>query len=229
MNTILRALFLLSVLAISALAEMPSDHEIGIARLKYSGGGDWYADPSSLPNLLLAFSQRTGLTCVSRETALAATDPGLERMPFAYLTGHGNLRFSEEEEAALRHWLSAGGFLWADDNYGLDASFRLAMQRLFPGHSLQLLAPDHPIYHSFYDLAGPPKIHEHDGLPPEGWGIFVDGRLAVFYTHEADIGDGLEDPSVHKDPPDKREAAMRMAINVLYYALTAPSDAPAGP
>lgn len=193
---------------------------VTVGRLHYSGGGDWYSDPSSLPNLLREFERRTGVPCAEQETVLHATDPALERLPFAYLTGHGNLRFTSAEEERLRGWLERGGFLWVDDNYGLDESFRAAMARLFPAESLRLVPADHPIYHSFYDLPGVPKIHEHDGKPPQGWGIFLDGRLAVFYTYEADIGDGLEDAQVHKDPPALREKALRMAVNILYYALT---------
>ncbi|MBN2169847.1 MAG: DUF4159 domain-containing protein [Candidatus Krumholzibacteriota bacterium] len=202
------------------LGEPRATGEVGIARLHYGGGGDWYSDPSSLPNLLREFALRTGIPAAARETVVKATDPALERTPFLYATGHGNLRLSPEEESRLRAWLRRGGFLWADDNYGLDASFRQAVTRLFPEERLRLVPPDHPIYHCFYDLAGVPKIHEHDGKPPQGWGLFLDGRLAIFYTYEADIGDGLEDPQVHGDPPEKREAALKMAINVLYYSLT---------
>ncbi len=198
----------------------PAPGEITIGRLHYGGGGDWYANASSLPNLLREFRRRTGIPTAAAETVLRATDPALERVPFLYLTGHGNLRFGPDEEARLREWLERGGFLWADDNYGLDASFRRAIERLFPTEPLRLVPREHPIYHSFYELGGVPKIHEHDGKPPQGWGLFLDGRLAVFYTYEADIGDGLEDPQVHKDPPDRREAAMKMAVNVLYHALT---------
>ena len=194
--------------------------EIQIGRLHYGGGGDWYADPSSLPNWLDEFERRTGIQTSPREIVLRPLDPQLRRTPFLYLTGHGQIRFSEEEEKALREWLRGGGFLYADDNYGLDPSFREAMARLFPEAPLELVPPDHPIYHSWYELAGVPKIHEHDGKPPQGWGVFLDGRLAVFYTHEADIGDGMEDAPVHKNPPEKREAAFRMAVNILYYALT---------
>lgn len=193
--------------------------ELQLGRLHYSGGGDWYGNPSSLPNLLEEFERRTGIVCADHETVVKATDPGLDRLPLVYLNGHGNLQPTPEEEARLRDWLRRGGFLWADDNYGLDASFRRTVERLFPEEQLVLVPAEHPIYHSFYDLAGVPKIHVHDGKPPQGWGLFLDGRLAIFYTYEADIGDGLEDPEVHKDPPDKREAAMKMAINVLYHAL----------
>jgi len=211
----LRRTILLLALAAPALAA-----PIEIGRLHYGGGGDWYADPSSLPNWLDEFQRRTGLEAAPRETVLRPLDPQLRRLPFVYLTGHGQMRFSEEEEKALRQWLRGGGFLYADDNYGLDPAFRAAMSRLFPEAPLELVPPGHPIYHSWYELAGVPKIHEHDGRPPQGWGVFLDGRLAVFYTHEADIGDGMEDAPVHKDPPEKREAAFRMAVNILYYALT---------
>ncbi len=210
-----RLAFLLLLLATVACAA-----DIQIGRLHYGGGGDWYADPSSIPNWLDEFERRTGLAAAEREIVLRPLDPVLRRTPFVYLTGHGQVRFSEEEEKALREWLEGGGFLYADDNYGMDKSFRASMARLFPEAALELVPADHPIYHSWYELAGVPKIHEHDGRPPQGWGVFLDGRLAVFYTHEADIGDGLEDASVHKNPPEKREAAFRMAVNVLYYALT---------
>jgi hypothetical protein len=206
--------------ALPARAQETEPGQMSIGRLHYSGGGDWYSDPSSLPNLLSEFARRTGIPSAAEETVLRATDPGLARVPFLYLTGHGNLLFTDQEQERLRAWLRQGGFLWADDNYGLDASFRRAVERLFPEERLRLVPADHPIFHSFYELDGVPKIHEHDGKPPQGWGLFLDGRLAVFYTYEADIGDGLEDPQVHMDPPEKREAAMRMAVNVLYYALT---------
>ncbi len=194
--------------------------EIRVGRLHYSGGGDWYADPSSLPNLLREFQRRTGIACAEAETVIRATDPGLNRLPFVYLTGHGNIALTGAEETRLRAWLERGGFLWADDNYGLDASFRRMVGRLFPARALRLVPADHPVYRCYYELDGPPKIHEHDGKPPQGWGLFLDGRLAIFYTYEADIGDGLEDSQVHENPPSKREAAMKMAVNVLYHALT---------
>lgn len=210
-----------TLLALLLLAGMAgAAGEIRIGRLHYGGGGDWYADPSSLPNWLAEFERRTGLPTAEREEVVRPLDPKLARLPFVYLTGHGQVRFTAEEERALRGWLRRGGFLYADDNYGMDESFRAALARLFPEETLRLVPSDHPIYHSWYDLPGVPKIHEHDGRPPQGWGLFLEGRLAVFYTYEADIGDGMEDAQVHKDSPEKREAAFRMAVNVLYYALT---------
>lgn len=213
-------LLLLLLLATGVSAQEPAPGEIQLGRLHYSGGGDWYSDPSSLPNLLREFEARTGVDVAAQETVIRATDPGLDRLPFVYLTGHGNIALTTAEETRLRAWLERGGFLWADDNYGLDASFRRMVSRLFPASTLRLVPAEHPIYHCFYDLDGPPKIHEHDGKRPQGWGLFLDGRLAVFYTYESDVGDGLEDAQVHDDPPRKREAAMKMAVNVFYHALT---------
>jgi hypothetical protein len=194
---------------------------VRVARLHYGGGGDWYEDRTSLANLLRAVRERLGVPVSG--TKEAVVEPGsaaLFQYPFLFACGHGNLKLSPTEAANLRRYLTTGGFLWVDDNYGLDASFRRTMERLFPAEPLVLVPADHPIYHSFYALDGVPKIHLHDGKPPQGWGLFLDGRLAVFYTYESDIGDGLEDAEVHKDPPEKREQALRMAINILMYALT---------
>ncbi len=198
------------------------EHEIRIriARVRYGGGGDWYSDPSSLANLLEEFERRTGIPTAKDEKVIELGDPELSCFPFLYMTGHGNIQLTGEERERLRNHLLGGGFLYADDNYGMDRSFRRMIAELFPELRLVTLPLDHAIYSSFYRLDGPPKIHEHDGKPPEGLGIFDAGRLMVFYTYESDIGDGLEDPGVHGDPPPKREAAVRMAVNILYYALT---------
>ncbi len=196
------------------------DYRVTVARLKYGGGGDWYADPSSLPNFLGEFERRTGIPTGSIEKVIEAGDPELSSFPFLYMTGHGNVSFSSTEFERLRSHLLAGGFLYADDNYGMDESFRKVVALLFPGREMALVPLDHPIYSSFYELDGPPKIHEHNGKRPEGWGIFDGDRLMLFYTYESDVGDGLEDPDVHGDPPAKRELAVRMAVNVFYYAMT---------
>ena len=133
---------------------------------------------------------------------------------------NGNVSFTPGELEKLRAHLLEGGFLWADDNYGMDRTFRRAVENLFPGRELAPVPLDHPIYSCYYDLPGPPKIHEHDGQRPEGLGVFDGDRLVLFYTYESDVGDGLEDPDVHGDPPQKREQAIRMAVNVFFYALT---------
>ncbi len=196
------------------------DYRVTVARLKYGGGGDWYADPSSLPNFLGEFTRRTGIPTASLEKVIEAGDPELSSFPFLYMTGHGNVAFSSTELERLRSHLLAGGFLYADDNYGMDESFRKIVAELFPGREMALVPFDHPIYSVFYELDGPPKVHEHDGKRPEGWGVFDGDRLMLFYTYESDVGDGLEDPDVHGDPPAVREQAIRMAVNVFYYAMT---------
>jgi hypothetical protein len=199
---------------------MLNDLRVRVARVKYGGGGDWYSDPSSLPNLLREFERRTGIPTADSEKVIELGDPDLSTCPFLYMTGHGNVKLSADEASWLREHLLRGGFLYADDNYGLDRSFRRLVSELFPERRLVAVPLDHEIYHSFYDLQGPPKIHEHDGRPPQGLGIFDGSRLMIYYTYESDIGDGLEDPDVHGDPPEKREQAIRMAVNVLYYAMT---------
>jgi hypothetical protein len=192
-----------------------------IARLKYRGGGDWYSDPTSLPNLHRQVERALGIEVAREEARLSIMDENLFAFPFVYMTGHGKIRFSDEEAARLRHYLVSGGFLWADDNYGMDEHFRREIRKVFPEAELTELPFDHEIYHMIYDFPeGLPKIHEHHGGPPHGYGIFYGGRLVVFYSYNTDIGDGLEDPEVHRDPPEKRQAAMRMAVNIAAYALT---------
>jgi len=191
-----------------------------IGRLHYDGGGDWYANPSSLPNLLQAIATRTRLRVGSRERVVRLLDDELWTVPYLHLTGHGNIHFNDQELVLLRRWLLRGGFLHASDNYGLDEAFRREMGRLFPDHPLVEVPLDHPVYHLVYDFPkGIPKIHEHDGKPAQGFGIFLDGRLAVFYDYQCDLGDGWEDADVHKDPPEKHEAALRMGVNLFAYAV----------
>ena len=205
----------------SARRGAPADSALTIARLQYGGGGDWYANPSSLPNLLKEIRERTNLPVGTREATVALSDPGLRDFPYLYMTGHGDVRFSPQEREALRGYLLAGGFLHADDNYGLDPSFREEISSLFPGTEMVEIPPRHPIFHTFYKLPlGLPKIHEHDGKPPQALGIFHRGRLLVFYSYESDLGDGWEDPDVHDDPPELREQAIRMGVNLFLFALS---------
>jgi hypothetical protein len=193
---------------------------LSIGRLHYDGGGDWYANPSSLPNLLRAIAERTTIPVTARERVVTLRDADLWQTPYLYMTGHGNLRWSDDELMILRRYLQQGGFLHADDNYGMDESFRRELKRLFPDRPLVEVPVDHPIYHLVYEFPqGLPKIHEHDGKPAQGFGIFIEGRLAVFYSFQTDLGDGWEDPAVHRDPPDKREAALRMGVNLFAYAV----------
>lgn len=209
-----------ALLPFRALGDSPERIRVTVARVKYGGGGDWYSDPSSLPNLLAEFQRRTGIETASAEKVIKLSSPELYKYPFLYMTGHGNVELTAGEIDILREHLLNGGFLYADDNYGMDESFRRMVKKLFPERRLVQVPFSHLIYHSVYDLKGVPKIHEHDGNPPVGLGIFEGDRIILFYTFESDIGDGLEDPSVHGDPPALREKAMRMAVNVLYYAMT---------
>jgi Domain of unknown function (DUF4159) len=193
-----------------------------IGRLHYDGGGDWYAGPSALPNLLAALRQRTALPVAERERVVTLTGPELWDVPYLFMTGHGNVRFSDEEVTRLRRWLEQGGFLHADDDYGMDKSFRREIARVFPDHPLVEVPLSHPIYHLVYDFPrGIPKIHEHDGLPAQGFGIFLGNRLVVYYSYQTDLGDGWEDPEVHHDPPELHEAALRMGVNLFTYAVSA--------
>lgn len=216
MNWILLAL----VAALGAEARPVPTDSITIGRLQYDGGGDWYANPSSLPNLLTAIRERAGIPVASRETNVTPLDPALSDYPFIYMTGHGNVSFSPAERAALREYLIGGGFLHADDNYGLNESFRREIAGIFPDAELTEIPADHPVFHIFYDFPeGIPKIHEHDGKPAQAFGIFYGGRLVVFYSYESDLGDGWEDPEVHNDPPAIREQALRMGVNLFLYVL----------
>ncbi|MES2303910.1 MAG: DUF4159 domain-containing protein [Gemmatimonadota bacterium] len=209
------------LLAATLPAQAPAARTtLTIGRLHYDGGGDWYANPSSLPNLLTAVRERTTLRTAPKEVMVRLSDPELWDVPYLYITGHGNLHWSDEDLATLRRWVVQGGFLHVDDNYGLDASFRKEIARLFPDRPLVEVPLDHPVYHLVYDLpAGIPKIHEHDGKPAQGFGVFIAGRLAVYYSYQSDLGDGWEDPDVHHDPPEKHEAALRMGVNLFAYAV----------
>jgi hypothetical protein len=212
------------VVTSSATAQGPAAAAPGapmtIGRLHYDGGGDWYANPSSLPNLLDAIRARTTLRVAPQERVVTLRDDDLWNLPYIYMTGHGNVRFSDQDLATLRQYLRQGGFLHADDNYGMDESIRRELARLFPGQDLVEVPLDHPIYRMIYDFPkGIPKIHEHDKKPAQGFGIFLDGRLVAFYSYQTDLGDGWEDPEVHRDPVEKREAALRMGVNLFAYAV----------
>jgi hypothetical protein len=219
--------FLLPLLLIPALLVAPVGRSdapgsaVQLARLHYGGGGDWYANPTSLPNLARALRQRLGTEVVVDEGRPTPLDDELFDYPFLHMTGHGNVRFSTEEAEQLRWYLTHGGFLFADDNYGMDESLRREIRKIFPKSELVELPFTHEIYHNVYDFReGPPKIHEHHGGSPHAFAIFHEGRMVIFYTYNTDIGDGLEDADVHNDPPEVRESALRMAINVVAYAMT---------
>lgn len=192
-----------------------------IGRLQYGGGGDWYANPSALPNLLEAIRTRTGIPVAAREEVVTPLDPSLPDFPLIHMTGHGDVVFEPAELAALRRYLEGGGLLHADDNYGMDEAFRREMARLYPDRPMVELPPDHAVFSAYYEFPdGLPKIHEHDGDAPQAYGIFEDGRLVVLYTHETDLGNGWEDDEVHGNPPERREEALRMGVNIFVHAVT---------
>lgn len=190
-----------------------------IARLKYEGGGDWYNDPDAIPNLAQELNKRTNIRTEVIDKAVSLTDEELFRYPFLFITGHGNINLSDAEVKRLRDFLTNGGFLYADDDYGMDESFRREMKKVFPENDLVELPFDHPIYHIIYDFPkGLPKIHEHYEGPPKGLGLFFQGRLVVYYTWNSNISDGWTE--AHDDPFEKRDVAFRMGVNIVAYALT---------
>ena len=221
---LLAALALVVAGAKPALAEPtpPGARAFGMARLKYGGGGDWYEDRTSLVNLMRGLGARTSIPVAGdHEAVVEPASAALFQYPFVFACGHGNMKLSTTEVANLRRYLTNGGFLWIDDDFGIDPSFRREMKRVFPDVALVELPFSHPIFHGLYEFPqGLPKIHEHDGGPAKAFAIVQGGRLVVFYSFDCDLGDGLEDEEVHHDPPEKREAAMRMAINVVHYAMT---------
>jgi hypothetical protein len=204
-------------------ADEPPPGTLVVAKLKYGGGGDWYVNPTSLPNLHAALRE-VGLPAAVIEDDVVADISSADavfRYPMLFMTGHGEVRFTAEELSRLRAYLERGGFLHVDDNYGLDQSWRRECARLFPDDPLSELPPDHEIYRALYDFPGGlPKIHEHHGGPPRGYAVFHGGRMVIFYSYNTDLGDGWEDADVHDDPPAKREAALKMGVNVVVYALT---------
>ena len=218
--TAIRPAAALLALTLTSFGPAPAA-KLTIARLQYDGGGDWYANPSSIPNLLKAINERTTLKVEPTESRVSLKDDRLWDHPFLHVTGHGTIKFSDAEVLRLREYLNRGGFLHVDDNYGLDESFRREIARVFPDRPLVDVPLTHPVYHIVYDFpAGLPKVHEHDGKPARGFGIFIGNRLAVFYSYESDLGNGWEDPGTYNDPTTLHEAALRMGVNLFVYAVT---------
>jgi len=201
-------------------ATLLSVSQVKIALLKYSGGGDWYANPTSLPNLAKFCNANMG-TNISAD--IPTVEPGssdIFNYPFVHMTGHGNVIFSDMEVENLRQYMMSGGFLHIDDNYGMDIYVRPQIKKIFPDYELLEIPFNHPIYHQQYKFAnGLPKIHEHDGLPPKGYGIVIDGRIVLFYTYECDLGDGWESPEVHNDSEETRTKALQMGANIIRYVF----------
>lgn len=195
--------------------------QIKIAKLKYQGGGDWYANKTALPNLIKFCNSELEMSLAPEEDVVETGSKDIFDYPYIYLTGHGNVIFTTDEAANLRTYLVGGGFLHIDDNYGLDQFIRLELKKVFPELELVELPFDHPIYHMKFDFPkGLPKIHEHDGKPAQGFGLIYEGRLVVYYSYESDLGNGWEDPRIHNDPEAKRLDALRMGANILTYSFT---------
>lgn len=211
-------LFLTGIIVASlcyALTELPQ-----LARLHYDGGGDWYNDPDTLPNLVRYVNSELNTNFSAVQAVVRPSDANLFDYPFIFMTGHGNISFSERDVRHLRDYLLKGGFLYADDDYGMDESFRREIRKVFPDREMIELPANHPLFHCYFSFPqGIPKIHEHDGKRPQAFGIFDDsGRLMVLYTYETNVSDGWTD--AHDNPPEIREAAFQMGANMLYYIIT---------
>lgn len=191
-----------------------------IALLQYGGGGDWYANPTSLPNLAKFCNEQIHTTLNTKPPTVTPNSVDIFEYPFLHMTGHGNVYFSAEEAQNLRNYLLSGGFLHIDDNYGMDEYVRKEIDKIFPGQELKELPADYPMFNYVYKFPkGLPKIHEHDGGLPQAFGIIEDGRLVLLYTFETDLGDGWENPEVHNDPADARLKALQMGANILKYVF----------
>jgi len=207
----MRKLFLLFFISISTYSQE-------IALLKYSGGGDWYANPTSLPNLIKFCNQNIDTRIKPKPVTVSPSSPDIFSYPFIHMTGHGNVIFNDLEVQNLQNYLLSGGFLHIDDNYGMDQYIRKEIKKIFPNDNLIEIPATHPIFQKpFVFSNGLPKIHEHDGKKPQAFGIFIDNRLVLLYTYECDLGDGWEDPEVHNDPKDVREKALKMGANIINY------------
>lgn len=191
-----------------------------IAILKYNGGGDWYANPTALPNLIRFCNEYIGTNIKNEPETVEVGDVAIYQYPFLHMTGHGNVVFSNEEAENLHTYLVSGGFLHIDDNYGMEPYLRKELAKVFPDTTLEELGTDHPIFSQEYKFPkGLPKIHEHDGKRPQALGIFYESRLVLLFTFESDLGDGWENPAVHNDPEEVREKALKMGANIISYVF----------
>lgn len=215
----IKILIVLAAVNINIFAQ--NEPAFQIARVKYNGGGDWYNDPSEEVNLLKYVSDHTNIKVKADYVFVDLNSDDIFSYPFLYLTGHGNIVLSDNEVTRLRTYLENGGFLYVDDDYGLDKAFRREIKRVFPDKDLVELPFSYGLYHCFYEFpSGVPKTHEHDGKRPQGFGIFLNERLAVYYTYESNPSDGWADPEVHGDPPAKRDEALRFGTNLVVWALS---------
>jgi len=208
-------IFLISLTVILTI----TSYSLKLARLSYKGGGDWYNDPSIIPNITRFFNKNISNIFENDEAVITLTDPEIENYPVIIMTGHGNVNFSESEKNILRNYLKNGGFLIIDDDYGMDTHIRNILKNLFNNHPLVKLHNDHEIFTSFFKFEKTPKIHTHNSKPPELWGIFINQRLSLIYLFETNITDGWASPDVHKDSEEKREQALKFGSNIIFYAL----------
>jgi hypothetical protein len=216
-----RIIYLITAFVLFIGTESYGQQTYKIALLKYNGGGDWYANPTSLPNLITFCNQNLHTEINKEPATVEAGSPEIFNYPFLHMTGHGNVIFSSEEIKNLRTYLLGGGFLHVDDNYGMDKYIRREVKKLFPDKELIELPFSHPIFHQKYNfINGLPKIHKHDGKRPQAFGIFVDNRLVFLYTYECDLGDGWEDTNVHHDTEDKHLEALKAGANIIQYVFT---------
>lgn len=213
--------YLLIVVALVWITPDTAEAQVKIAKLKYGGGGDWYANKTALPNLIKFCNDQLSMSLTAEEDAVEVGSRDLFSYPYVYMTGHGNVVFSTDEARNLRNYLIGGGFLHIDDNYGLDKFIRIELKKVFPELELVELPFTHPIYHQKFNFTkGLPKIHEHDGKPAQGFGLLYEGRLVTFYSYECDLGNGWEDQRVHNDPEAKRQEALQMGANIISFCFT---------
>jgi hypothetical protein len=205
---------------LNAIAQPRIESQFRIARLKYNGGGDWYNDPSAEVNLLKFIQQNTNIDCDPRYEFVDLSSDKLFSYSFLFITGHGNISFSEYEVQRLRTYLAQGGFLYADDDYGIDKAFKRELKKVFPDQNLTELPFNYGLYNCHFNFPnGVPKTHKHDGKPPQGFGLFIKGRLAVYYTYESNPSDGWTDAEIHGDPESVRQEALRFGTNIVVWAL----------
>lgn len=221
MNKTIILILIASLSIISLAAQNSGSSTISIGLLKYNGGGDWYSNPTSLPNLIEYCNEKLQMDIAEDPVTVEVGSPEIFNIPFLHMTGHGNVVFSDDEAENLRTYLEAGGFLHIDDNYGMDPFVRPSMKKVFPELEFIEIPFSHQVYKEPYVFTdGVPKIHEHDSKNPQAFGLFFEGRLVCFYTFEADLGDGWEDPAVHNDPPEVRTKALQMGANLVQFAFT---------
>lgn len=211
--------FIIVIVAFSLLTGLIIPGKQKLARVKYNGGGDWYTGPTSIPNLARFCNKHLETNLSLEEDIVELNSPEIFGFPLLYMTGHGNVVFSMAEANNLRSYLDAGGFIIINDSYGMDQFIRIELKKVFPNQNLRKIPLNHVIYRDKFLFKSLPKIHEHDGEAAQGLGLFIEDRLVLFYNYECDLGDGWEDPSVHNDPKEVREKALKMGANLVKYAF----------